>query len=183
MAMKDNGKGGDSRRGRRKSSRRRNREPAQQAQQQSRAAPRAEAPKSKGRKPVNFSLAGDGKFARKRSQADRPKWAPPQPPELVLPSILCAWCSKPIKEFATALSHPATGQPVHFDCAISRLAERENLEKGDTIGYIGGGRFGVIHFSSPQNPKNFTIKKILEWESNEIRSDWRVALCEHFSVT
>jgi len=179
--MKDSGKGGDSRRSRKKHPKRRGKE---NAQPQNRAHHGEASSKSKSRKAVNFALVGEGKFTRKRtSSTPRPKWAPTQPPALDLPSVTCLWCGKPIKEFSTALTDPESGKPVHFDCAVSRISERENLEKGDAIGYIGGGRFGVIHFSNPQNAKKFKIKKILEWENNEIRSEWRVTLCEHFSVT
>jgi len=144
----------------------------------------SEASKNKNRKAVNFALMGEGKFVRKRSSPEpRPKWAPPQPPALSLPPVACIWCEKPIREFSSALTDPETGKPVHFDCAVSRIAERERLEEGDAVGYIGGGRFGIISFDSPQNAKKFKIKKILEWESSEIRSEWRVALCEHFSIT
>jgi len=175
--MRDSGKGGDSRKSRRKAPKRRGRENAQGRAQQSEA-------KGKGRKAVNFLLSGEGKLTKKRvSTVPRQKWVPPQPPALDLQPTACVWCGKPVKEFSTAFSDPETGKPVHFDCAVSRIAERERLEKGDTVGYIGGGRFGVINFSNPQNAKKFKIKKVLEWESAEIRSEWRVMLCEHFSVT
>jgi len=204
--MKDSGKGGDSRRGRKKHPKRRGKESPQAqggAQPQSRAPQgrqqqarpqqarpqqgrggHSEASKGKGKKPINFALMGEGLFARKRvSSVPRPKWAPPQPPELSLPAAVCIWCDKPIREFSTALTDPDTGKTVHFDCAVSRITERERLEKGDAIGYIGAGRFGVIHFDNPQNAKKFRIKKVLEWEDNEVRSEWRVALYEHFSIT
>ncbi|MCL2191208.1 MAG: hypothetical protein FWB79_04405 [Treponema sp.] len=126
----------------------------------------------------------EAKFTRKRpGSVNRPKWAPPQSPALDLAPALCILCDKPIREFSTALCDPDTGKPAHFDCTVNRIVERERLEKGDSVGYIGGGRFGIIHFTNPQNPRKFTIKKIFEWEKNESRSEWRVALCEHFSVT
>jgi len=182
--MKGSGKGGDPKKNRKKNFKRRGQEsgkPQNRSQQ-------AEASKHKGRKAVDFSVFGDAKFARKRNlSVDRPKWIQPKPPALSLPSVACIWCEKPIKDFSTALSDPETGKSVHFDCAIGRIAEREKLRgglaEGDAIGYIGGGRFGVLHFDNPQNTRKFKIKKVFEWEDKETRSDWRVALCEHFSVT
>jgi len=207
--MKGNGKGGDSspKKSRRKSQRRRGKEKAPAAPQGRVQA--GETSRNKNKRAVNFALAGEGKFVRKRvSPTPRPKWTPPEAPELSLTPLPCAWCEKPIREFSSAFTDPETGKPVHFDCAISRIAERERLDEGDSVAYIGGGRFGVMRFGkvngaesdSPragrsssrkqgasqdaaQGAKKFVIKKILEWESTETRSEWRVALCDHFSVT
>jgi len=177
--MKGSGKGGDPRKNRRKHPRRQGEQPQGRGAQQ-----QGGGPKGRGRKSVLAVLTGEGKFTRKRpGSANRPKWVPPQPPALDLVPALCVICDKPIREFSTAVSDPDTGKPAHFDCTVSRIAQRENLEKGDAVGYIGGGRFGIIHFANPQNPRKFTIKKIFEWEKNESRSEWRVALCEHFSTT
>jgi hypothetical protein len=179
--MKGNAKGGDPRKNRRKGPRRRDQEaPAQPGRK-----PQGEGPKTaKGRKSIIASLTGEGKYGRRRAvQTERPRWVQPEPPAIDIVPAMCALCDKPIKDFSTALSDPGTGRPAHFDCAIGRIAEGESLGKGDAIGYIGAGRFGVIHHDNPQNPKKFTIKKILEWEREESRSDWRVALCEHFSIT
>ena len=176
--MKGSGKGGEARKGRKKPPRRR-----EAAQPQGRGHS-GEGSKGKGKKSAITALANEGKFVRKRTgSVQRLKWVPPQPPALSLQPEPCVWCEKQIKDMSTAITDPITGKPAHFDCTISRIAERETLEKGDAVGYIGGGRFGVLHFSNPQNLKKFKIKKILEWEKNEGRSDWRVALCEHFSVT
>jgi len=181
--MKGSGKGGDPKKNRKKNSKRR----GDNAQSQSRSAQggkQGEGSK-KGKKMTIAALIADGRFARKRAgpPVARLKWAPPEPPALDVPQAACILCEKPIKEFATAVCDPTTGKPAHFDCTLSKIAERERLEKGDAVGYIGGGRFGIIHFINPQNPRKFQIKKILEWERNEMRSEWRVALCEHFSTT
>ena len=71
----------------------------------------------------------------------------------------------------------------HFDCTITRIAETETLSKGDVVAYIGGGRFGVVHFNNPGELKKFTIKKILEWENKDNRSEWRMKVSEHYSIT
>jgi hypothetical protein len=72
---------------------------------------------------------------------------------------------------------------VHFDCVLARLMEGEMLERGDTITYIGGGRFGVVHFGDIQNQRGFSIKKIFEWENKDNRAEWRSLVSDHYSGT
>jgi hypothetical protein len=100
-----------------------------------------------------------------------------------MPVHECSWCGKPINDISTALSDKNTGRPVHFDCVISRIVEMETLENHDCICYIGGGRFGVVHYNNPPDTRNFTIKKILEWENKDNHFEWRQSICEHFSLT
>jgi hypothetical protein len=76
-----------------------------------------------------------------------------------------------------------TGAPAHFDCILSRIAENERLEKGDAVTYIGGGRFGIVHFVNPQDTRNFKVKRIIEWEEKGNRADWRQIVADHFSLT
>jgi hypothetical protein len=114
---------------------------------------------------------------------DRPKWTPPQVSAEPIPVPDCPYCGKPITDLATAIADKDSGQAVHFDCIIGRLAENETLERGDAIAYIGGGRFGVVHFNNPQENRIFSIKKIIEWENKDERVDWRRIVADHFSVT
>ncbi|MCL2130792.1 MAG: hypothetical protein FWH35_10630, partial [Treponema sp.] len=93
-----------------------------------------------------------------------------------------------------------TGIPVHFDCVSAKIASGENLEKGDIIAYIGGGRFGIVNFAgkdqgrafsqsqatgSPDSAYSrvFTIKKVIEWENKDKRAEWRGEICSHYSET
>jgi hypothetical protein len=76
-----------------------------------------------------------------------------------------------------------SGAPVHFECVLGRLGEGEILEKGDAVSYIGGGRFGVVHFANPQDQKSFTIKKIFEWENKDNRAEWRSLVSDRYSET
>jgi len=84
-----------------------------------------------------------------------------------------------------------TGAPVHFECVTARIAGGENLEKGEVLTYIGGGRFGIVSFgysgesTGESHPvgHDFKIKKIIEWENMDKRAEWRSVICEHFSIT
>jgi hypothetical protein len=126
---------------------------------------------------------------------DRPKWKAPTPSIEPLPHPVCPYCGKPIKDIAAAMTDKITGQPVHFDCVIARIIGAETLESGDAVVYIGGGRFGIVHFpgmvrDSLQGRRNgddydtrdFRIKKIFEWEDKENRALWRKDIEDHFSV-
>jgi hypothetical protein len=121
---------------------------------------------------------------------ERPAWIPPKVSTDPIPSPDCPFCGKPIKDLSAALSDTATGQAVHFDCVVARIAGEEILEKGDAVTYIGGGRFGIVHFNAQEGGRkssgrsgNFKIKKILEWEDKEHRADWRKNIADHYSVT
>jgi hypothetical protein len=114
---------------------------------------------------------------------DRPKWKAPVLSDEPIPVPICPYCGKPIKDLSVALSDKASGEAVHFDCVLVRLRENETLERGDAVTYIGGGRFGVVHFDNPNDTRGFTIKKIFEWEDKENRAEWRKALADHFSIT
>ena len=126
----------------------------------------------------------NGKLEKKKgSLYDRPKWVPPVQSAAPMQSETCAWCNKPIKDVAAAFNEPDTDKLLHFDCVLKRITEKEHLEKGETINYIGGGRFGIVRFSSLSDNRNFKIKKIFEYEDKENRAKWRDALCNHYSVT
>jgi hypothetical protein len=114
---------------------------------------------------------------------ERLKWIPPKMSNEPIPTPDCPYCGKPIKDISTALTDKNSGQPVHFDCVIAKIGEYESLEKGELIAYIGGGRFGVVCFNHAQNSRNFTIKKIVEWEDKENRAEWRKPIADHYSVT
>ena len=149
------------------------------------------------------------------SYYERPKWVPPKMSTDPLPVSVCPWCGKPIRDIPSAIADKDTGVPLHFDCVIARISFGEKLEKGDTVTYIGGGRFGIVSFdghgsshggyykdtqgkvsdrsqavgrvssgsgSLPAN-RDFTIKKIIEWENKDKRAEWRSTICDHYSVT
>ena len=149
--MSGSGRGTDNRGNRRKPFRRRERDNAQ--------ANNHDASKSGGKKQTDFSPVNEGKVEKGRGGfIERPRWVPPKPPAVSLPSAVCAWCGKPIKDISAAISEPDSGKPVHFDCVINRIIEGEVLETGDAVSYIGGGRFGVVHFNNPPDTRDFKIK-------------------------
>jgi len=186
--MSGSGRGGSNRRGFRRRERDRDNRPKDNS----------------GNNPgANKKKADNPRFDKTRGVLiDRPRWTPPQVSAEPIPVPDCPYCGKPIKDLASAIADKDSGQAVHFECIIGRLAENETLERGDAITYIGGGRFGVVHFNTPQEGSNpqgdrrdagsghagadnhtFTIKKIFEWENKDERADWRRLLADRFSVT
>lgn len=112
----------------------------------------------------------------------RPKWTAAKLRSDPIPSPLCVYCEKPIKELASALTD-SNGEAIHFECVQKRIAAMESLGKDDTVTYIGGGRFGVVHFGNSRGTGKFTIKKIIEWEQKDKRAPWRGHIADHFSLT
>ncbi|MCL2174815.1 MAG: hypothetical protein FWB73_02100 [Treponema sp.] len=134
----------------------------------------------------NDNLFSDSKFEKnKMSIHERPQWTAPELPKNPITTPDCAWCGKPIKDITTAISDKESGRPVHFDCVLTRIGEMEHLELNDSVCYIGGGRFGIIHYNNPPDTRDFSIKKIYEWEVKEKDKDneWRSPISEYFSIT
>ena len=111
---------------------------------------------------------------------ERPRWIAPKLDIKPLPDLNCSYCGQPIVDAQTALTDKLTGEPVHFDCVMSELAKQEKPEAGDTLSYIGGGRFGIVHFGGG---RVFAIKKIVEWEDKEKKVEWRGVIADHYSIT
>jgi len=158
-----NGKGGNNRRNRQRFSRRKDES------------------QKHNRKKEN--ILTEGKFERERLPYERLRWTAPTLPDNPITSPDCPWCGKQIKDISAAVSDRDTGLPVHFDCVLARIAEMETLETNDSLCYIGGGRFGIVHYNNPPDTRDFTIKKIFEWEPKDNRSEWRRPISEYFSIT
>jgi len=118
-----------------------------------------------------------------QNNQDKPLWTAPVLPSNPVNSPDCPWCGKQIKDIATAICDKDTGRPVHFDCVLARIAEMEKLETNDSVCYIGGGRFGIVHYNNPPDTRDFTIKKIFEWESKDSNNEWRKPVSGYFSLT
>jgi len=135
-------------------------------------------------KKTNENLFTEGKFEKSRSGThDRPRWTAPVLPVNPITTPECKWCGKQITDITTAISDKESGLPVHFDCVIERIAGIEKLEANDRICYIGGGRFGIVQYKNPPDTRDFTIKKIFEWEIKENSNAWRRPISEYFSIT
>ncbi len=124
-----------------------------------------------------------GTLDRAKSYPDRPRWTPPRLGPPVLPKPECPRCGRPIEDLAAAINDRETGSPTHFDCVIERIAEGETLGEGDKVIYIGGGRFGVVHFENPNDLKRFEIRKTVQWEEKEKRLPWRKEVADQYSAT
>jgi hypothetical protein len=114
--------------------------------------------------------------------AARPRWTAVKLRSDPIPTPLCVYCKEPIKELASAIMDK-DGEALHFECVQKRIAAAEFLGKGDTVTYIGGGRFGIVRFENPNVLRKFKIKKIIEWEQKDKRAPWRGHIADHFSLT
>jgi len=130
------------------------------------------------------NLFSEAKFEKNRiSLFERPQWTAPELPANPITSPDCPWCGKQIKDITTAICDKESGLPVHFDCVLARITEMENLETNDSVCYIGGGRFGIVHYNNPPDTRDFTIKKIFEWEAKDNNNEWRRPISEYYSTT
>jgi len=136
------------------------------------------------RKKHTENFSADGKSDKNHLiPQDRPRWTAPVLPANPITAPDCPWCGKQIKDITTAISDKDTGLPVHFDCVLARIAEMETLDANDSICYIGGGRFGVVHYNNPPDTRGFIIKKVYEWEVKDDNNEWRRPISEYFSIT
>lgn len=94
---------------------------------------------------------------------------------------LCECCGKQIIDVADAITSKETGNPVHFDCILEKIGERERLGANEKITYIGQGKFAVLCFENMRDLRKFTIKKTIEWENQDERSGWRVEMASLYS--
>lgn len=135
-------------------------------------------------KKQNENVSPQGEQNKNRTNLqERPKWTAPDMPKNPIVTPDCPWCKKQITDITTAITDKDTGLPVHFDCVLERIAGAETLEDNDSICYIGGGRFGIIHYTNPPDTRNFTIKKVFEWELKDTNTEWRRPISEYFSIT
>jgi len=135
-------------------------------------------------KKIGEGLFLEEKFEKNRAGInDRPQWTAPVLPDNPITTPDCSWCGKPIKDITTAICDKDSKKPVHFDCVLARIADSEKLDPNDGVCYIGGGRFGIVHYNNPPDTRNFTIKKVFEWEAKDSSNEWRRSISEYFSIT
>jgi hypothetical protein len=82
----------------------------------------------------------------------------------------CPICNQSVKFLLTAISVGDDNSPAHFDCVIKRISETEELGPKEKITYIGNGNFAVV---SGKLGKDLIIKKKIEFEGKESKSEWR----------
>lgn len=95
--------------------------------------------------------------------------------------VRCAKCGEIITDIASSIADKATGKPVHFECVIEQLRQSEPTGENEKIAYIGQGRFAVLHYENMRDQRHFTIKKIIEWEDRDQKSEWRTELSGLYS--
>jgi hypothetical protein len=117
-----------------------------------------------------------------KTSNERPKWKYPKVRQEPISIPVCPYCKEPVKDLLCAIGDKE-GKAAHFECVQKRIAAGEILGKGEKVSYIGGGRFGIITFNNPHNPRDFKIKKIIEWEKKDNPIQWRKRLADHFSLT
>ncbi|HSV56836.1 MAG TPA: hypothetical protein VLH39_06980 [Magnetospirillaceae bacterium] len=93
----------------------------------------------------------------------------------IQPSAECLYCRKPILDLASAIADRDSGEPVHFDCALQRVTDREALQSGERLVYIGSGSFAVVEFRGGAETA-FTVKRRVPFEEEGKKRDWRKAL-------
>jgi hypothetical protein len=103
--------------------------------------------------------------------------------EFRLNKPVCPKCGQIIENMAESLCDKQTGEPVHFDCVVAFLREQEKISPSERIIYIGKGRFAVAFYPSRHNDKNFSIRRIIEWEETAANHDtaWRQEISGLFS--
>ena len=120
--------------------------------------------------------------------------------------VECSFCGKPVTDVASALADRTTDKPVHFDCVLDYLAEHETLSAGQSISYIGQGRFAVISSKVPASVQGtsaaglvaggavasgaaaaglpsprFVIERVIEWEPRDKKYEWRANIADAYS--
>jgi hypothetical protein len=86
----------------------------------------------------------------------------PPPTTVMEPFDTCVLCGEKIDGIAGCFSF--NNGYAHFDCVLNALREREHLEEGETISYLGSGSFGICR---KDDEGKFTIVKKIEVENKE----------------
>jgi len=98
-----------------------------------------------------------------------------------LPAVSCPLCQRQIFDVSSALADPNSGEPVHFDCALTKLAEMERLGPNEHIAYIGRGSFAVVEYRD-RSQTLFTIKRKLQYEKEGAKYDWRLTMQKRMGI-
>ena len=81
-----------------------------------------------------------------------------------------------------AMASPDSGEPIHFDCVIQSIAEKEELGPREKICYLGQGTFGIIQLKSESSNRDFTIRKRIPFEKRDAVIEWRKQMRENLDT-
>jgi hypothetical protein len=110
--------------------------------------------------------------AQNRGGRSRPALSQSEEIRKTLPVKTCAVCGKPIFDLLGAIADNETGEPIHFDCALEKVAASESLAPQERIAYLGAGCFGIL--ATSQTPGGeIVVKKIIHWEKEGEKQTWR----------
>lgn len=101
--------------------------------------------------------------------------------EIKTREVKCGICGGLISDIASAITDKSTGKTVHFDCILDKIAKEEKPLENEKVAYIGQGRFAVLSYENIREQKNFKIKKIIEVEDRENKSEWRTEISDLYS--
>ena len=100
--------------------------------------------------------------------------------EPVSGALACPLCAAPVRDLYTAIAYGEHSAPAHFDCIVSLLGEREELEEGAWLCYLGGGSFGVVQMLPAarrgDRGGSLLIHKRIEVEDKDAAPEWRQGL-------
>ena len=107
----------------------------------------------------------------------------PEPAAAAVPADdprACPLCGERVDDLYTAIAYGERMAPAHFDCIVSLLGEREELEEGARLCYLGGGSFGIVQTHSAARPGDrggtLLIRKRIEVEERDSAPAWREEL-------
>ncbi len=83
---------------------------------------------------------------------------------------------KPISEVLTAFNKGASDEYVSFDEAIAYVQACEDIQEGQEIQYIGGGKFAVVEFEQQNKKKHMKIVRTIDFETVKDMRVWREQL-------
>lgn len=127
----------------------------------------------------NFQLKSQRNFQEEQEEREQKESAIL---EFKSRQVVCAKCGEVILDMTSAISNP-DGKPVHFDCVLDSLKEKENMLPGQQMTYIGNGRFAVVSFENPRDLRKFKIEKVIEYEDKSKPIDWRDEMATLYSQT
>ena len=95
-----------------------------------------------------------------------------------IPESTCPFCHNLISDFSTAIARSDDGTPSHFDCVIVDLVAKEELGSDEKICYLGNGSFGIIKERLNSRTNRFFIRKRIQYEAADKKSEWRKDISE-----